>query len=358
MHRSPTLDALSVSVPSAGLPGADARSSGVSKPWVTALRTRWRTGSIIRSIRYLSISVLLPAQLEAHALPISRARSRTTNGMRRKISPIGTSRTRMTPSRSCAAAGRWSAAFSCIAAPLRRRHLALRLAPGRREPRAADHEIAHATHQLVEPRDLDAHLLRGPRRSACAVAGASFRRRVQAAAADASPMRSTSRAGRRRLSSTDDVGASVTTNTNSMLPSCRRCGMVSRIVPCSAMRRRISVHADRRSTRSRDGRKPTRNVRPPPDGGTGAFPRSSRSPRRERQARLRPARLQLRNRRNGRLAASGGDNLLQPLCALDQRVHALGVNTHVRAGAAREGSFPSRGRAVRPRAARPCPRCP
>ena len=46
---------------------------------------------------------VLPAQLEPHLrLPVSRARSRTTNGMRRKISPTGTSRTRITPSRRSA----------------------------------------------------------------------------------------------------------------------------------------------------------------------------------------------------------------------------------------------------------------
>ena len=37
-------------------------------PWLTALRTRCSTGSIIRSIRNLSISVLWPCSSSAHAL--------------------------------------------------------------------------------------------------------------------------------------------------------------------------------------------------------------------------------------------------------------------------------------------------
>ena len=53
-------------MPSGRLPAA-IRSSGVSMPWLTALRTRWRTGSIIRSIRNLSISVSWPDELELHA---------------------------------------------------------------------------------------------------------------------------------------------------------------------------------------------------------------------------------------------------------------------------------------------------
>ena len=42
--RSPTVAALRMMVPSRRLAGGDARSAGVSMPWLTALRTRWRTG--------------------------------------------------------------------------------------------------------------------------------------------------------------------------------------------------------------------------------------------------------------------------------------------------------------------------
>ena len=84
-------------------------------PWLTALRTRWSTGSIIRSIRYLSISVVWPWRRSVTFLPVSRARSRTTNGMRRKISPTGTRRTRMRPSRSVRSWRSMATAFSCTA---------------------------------------------------------------------------------------------------------------------------------------------------------------------------------------------------------------------------------------------------
>ena len=56
-------------------------------------------GSIIRSIRNLSISVACPDSSSCTRFSLSRARSRTTNGIRRKILAIGTRRTRMTPSR-------------------------------------------------------------------------------------------------------------------------------------------------------------------------------------------------------------------------------------------------------------------
>ena len=63
---SPAVAALSRIVPSGRLPAA-IRCSGVSMAWLIALRTRWMTGSIMRSIRNLSISVLWPDEIELHA---------------------------------------------------------------------------------------------------------------------------------------------------------------------------------------------------------------------------------------------------------------------------------------------------
>ena len=111
---SPAVDALSVIVPSGGLPAAT-RAAGVSIPWLTAFRTRCRTGSIMRSIRYLSISVAWPCSSSVTFLSFSRARSRTTKGMRRKISPIGTRRIRMMPSRSLLSCRSIAWAFSWTA---------------------------------------------------------------------------------------------------------------------------------------------------------------------------------------------------------------------------------------------------
>ena len=51
------------------------RSAADSNPWLTALRTRCRTGSIMRSIRYLSISVCCPRS-SSRTRPLSRDRSR------------------------------------------------------------------------------------------------------------------------------------------------------------------------------------------------------------------------------------------------------------------------------------------
>ena len=116
-----------------GLAGGQPLGSAVSMPWLTALRTRCSTGSIIRSIRNLSISVSWPAQLERDpACPVSRARSRTTNGIRRKISPTGTSRTRITPSRRSRSWRSIGCVFSWIGPPLGRRDAPLDAARARR----------------------------------------------------------------------------------------------------------------------------------------------------------------------------------------------------------------------------------
>ena len=66
-------------------------------------------------MRYLSISVVCPRSSSCTFLPFSRARSRTTKGMRLKISPTGTSLTRMMLSRSIRSWRSMATAFSCTA---------------------------------------------------------------------------------------------------------------------------------------------------------------------------------------------------------------------------------------------------
>ena len=69
---------------------------------------------------------VLSGELEPDPLVgISRARSRTTNGMRRKISPTGTRRTRITPSRRSRSWRSMRQAVLLHGAPLDRRHVAL-----------------------------------------------------------------------------------------------------------------------------------------------------------------------------------------------------------------------------------------
>ena len=99
---------------------------------------------------------VLAAELELDRLPVSRARSRTTNGMRRKISPTGTSRTRITPSRRSRSCRSIVWLFSCTRATRPAARAARRAPARRRGARAADHEIADHPHQLVEPRQVDA----------------------------------------------------------------------------------------------------------------------------------------------------------------------------------------------------------
>ena len=130
-------------------------------PWLTALRTRCSTGSIIRSTRNLSISVSWPLSTTLTERPLSRARSRTTNGMRRKISPTGTRRTRMTPSRRSRSWRSIDSASSSIARQCAAREMALGARERVGQPRAQDHQVADHPHQFVEARQVDAHVMAG-----------------------------------------------------------------------------------------------------------------------------------------------------------------------------------------------------
>ena len=82
-------------MPWRGLP-ARARSSAVSIPWLTALRTRWVRGSVIASSRLLSRSVSCPLSTSSASLPQSLATSRTRRGKRRNSCSTGTIRTFIT----------------------------------------------------------------------------------------------------------------------------------------------------------------------------------------------------------------------------------------------------------------------
>ncbi len=156
---SPAVAAESTIVPSGRFP-ALMRSSTVSMPWLTAFRTRCSTGSIIRSMRNLSISVVCPRSSMRTRLPVSRARSRTTNGIRRKISPTGTSRTRMMPSRSVRSCRSITNRVFLNRPPLPGRNVRFDPRERIRQARAPNHEIADIAHQLVEPREIDADELR------------------------------------------------------------------------------------------------------------------------------------------------------------------------------------------------------
>ncbi|MCY1546961.1 hypothetical protein D9M68_829920 [compost metagenome] len=71
----------STSCPTGSLPEAT-RFSGVSMPWSRLLRTRWVSGSMMRSIRLLSSSVARPYVCSSICLPILLAMSRTRRGKR------------------------------------------------------------------------------------------------------------------------------------------------------------------------------------------------------------------------------------------------------------------------------------
>ncbi len=160
---SPTVDAASRIVPSGRFPAA-MRSSGVSMPWLTALRTRWSTGSIIRSMRNLSISVAWPDISSRTRRSLSRARSRTTNGMRRKISAD-----RHEPHAHHAFAQVAELPLDALRlflqrAPLAGRHELLDAPQRVLEPGARHHQIADQPHQIVEAGQVHANEIRHRRR--------------------------------------------------------------------------------------------------------------------------------------------------------------------------------------------------
>ena len=79
--------------PRAGLPAAS-RSSGVSSPWSTALRTRWISGSLIASSTRRSTGSSPPSACHSTSLPSLRARSRTIRGKISSTVAAGVMRTR------------------------------------------------------------------------------------------------------------------------------------------------------------------------------------------------------------------------------------------------------------------------
>ena len=67
--------------PSGGLPSA-IRRSGLSRPWSTALRTMWVSGSVSRSMTVRSTSVDSPSTTSRTRLPVAASASRTSRAMR------------------------------------------------------------------------------------------------------------------------------------------------------------------------------------------------------------------------------------------------------------------------------------
>ena len=107
----PAWRAETVSRPRGGLPAAT-RSSGGSRPWSSALRTRWTSGSPIASTTVRSSSVSWPTSSRSTSLPRRDARSRTSRGSRSSTASTGIIRTPMTSSWS-ACALRVSSAIAC-----------------------------------------------------------------------------------------------------------------------------------------------------------------------------------------------------------------------------------------------------
>ena len=114
---------------------------------------------------------LLPAKSSSISLPLSRARSRTTNRMRSKISPTCTSRTRITPSRRSRSWRDIARLVSCNARHSAGRDRALQMLQALVQPRAAHDQLADQPHQLVEPREVDAHDVGGREHRRGGVAG-------------------------------------------------------------------------------------------------------------------------------------------------------------------------------------------
>ena len=137
---------------------------GVSSPWLTALRTRCRIGSIIRSIRNLSISVSCPAISSRTFLSARPGRGPRTacDGKSPRPAPCGPA-----PRLPADPAGgdRWPGCFPGRPATRPEAHAARR-APANRQPRPGDDQIADETHQLVEPRQVDADEMRRRSREA------------------------------------------------------------------------------------------------------------------------------------------------------------------------------------------------
>ncbi len=115
---SPSCSAESTTRPVRGLPAAS-RSSGISIPWSTALRTRCTSGSARASTRFLSRSVSSPTSSRLISFFRLRARSRTRRGKRPKTFLIGCMRVFITAlCRSAVTTSRLETALAIASSPL------------------------------------------------------------------------------------------------------------------------------------------------------------------------------------------------------------------------------------------------
>ena len=87
--------AATITLPIAGLPSR-CRSAGTSRPWSSALRSRWSSGSFMSSSARRSISVSDPTRTRRASLPRLRVRSRTVRSRLLVRCPNGSMRKRMT----------------------------------------------------------------------------------------------------------------------------------------------------------------------------------------------------------------------------------------------------------------------
>ena len=201
------------------------------------------------------------------------------------------------------------------------------------EPRAADHQVADVAHQVVEPRQIDAHEVR---RAADPCRSTSHRARrdsgrLDAGAGASSAIRSTSMPSARHAPIVASSSAPASTKSNAIAPSAVTRGTASRISPAAAQPRANRVDAD--AARDQLGRRRERAAPPRRDGdgepaagivgralapGRGRRRRAARcAPRRDRSAgNVPPVRRTLHH-------------LLEHLRAVEQRVDALGAEHRV-----------------------------
>ncbi|MNM83368.1 hypothetical protein D3C81_954280 [compost metagenome] len=115
---SPSCSADSTTRPVRALPEAS-RSSGISTPWSTALRTRCTNGSARASTRFLSRSVSSPTSSRLISFLSWRARSRTRRGKRPNTFLIGCMRVFITAvCRSAVTTSRLDTALDMASSPL------------------------------------------------------------------------------------------------------------------------------------------------------------------------------------------------------------------------------------------------
>ena len=129
-------------------------------PWLTALRTRWSIGSIIRSTRNLSISVAWPARSELNAFAVV---ARQIADDERHPPEHLADRDQAHPHDAFAQIAKMpldALAVLLQDAPFRRRRITLDAQQRVLEPRTRDDQIADQPHQIVEAGQIDAHEIR------------------------------------------------------------------------------------------------------------------------------------------------------------------------------------------------------